>query len=58
MSAVLQDTRSYYDQCQDLRGCTDLSIYNDKPFPKPSAEASFNAPTAYTVPGMDSALCR
>lgn len=54
--AVLQDTRSYYDQCQALKGCTDRSIY-DKPFPKPNVDASFQGPTAYTVPGVPVALC-
>lgn len=51
-----QDTRSYYDQCQALKGCSDRSIY-DKPFPKPSVEASFHGPTAYSVPGVPVALC-
>jgi hypothetical protein len=53
---LVQDTRSYYDQCQALKGCSDRSIY-DKPFPKPSVEASFHGPTAYSVPGVPVALC-
>lgn len=56
LHGVSQDTRSYYDQCQALKGCTDRSIY-DKPFPKPNVDASFHGPTAYSVPGVPVALC-
>lgn len=52
----MQDTHSYYEQFQDLRGSTDLSVL-DAPFPKPSRAANAKAPTAQHYPFCDVVTC-
>lgn len=53
----VQDKRSFYEQFQDLKGSTDLSLLDGK-YPKPSLAANAKAPTAHKVPLSDVVACR
>lgn len=52
-----QDSRSFYEQFQDLKGTTNLSILNSGAYPKPSLAANAKAPTAQAVPLSDVVAC-
>lgn len=54
---ILQDTRSFYEQFQDLKGSTDLSVY-DAAYPKPSMAANAKAPTAGQIVFSDVVTCK
>lgn len=56
-TCILQDTRSFYEQFQDLKGSTDLSLL-DGSYPKPSLAANAKAPTAQKMALSDVVTCK